>query len=65
MANTNPTSDTVTVVSADPFAILFFAGVGIYFLVRLFHFYKLYRKHKHNNEPSALLGVVYPHKDVH
>lgn len=73
MATTNPTSDTVSVVSADLFTILFFVGVGIYCLARLLSFYKLYRAHKSRTQP--LLGVVYPttdtsnhnhnHKDVH
>lgn len=72
MATTNPTSDTVSVVSADPFTILFFVGVGIYFLARLLSFYKLYRAHTRTQEPTPLLGVIYPtadtdtnHKDVH
>jgi hypothetical protein len=68
MATTNPTSDTVTAVSADPFAILFFVGVGIYCLARLLSFYKLYRAHTRKSrtqEPAPLLGVVYPNKDVH
>lgn len=73
MANTNPTSDTVSVVSADPFAIFFFAGVGIYCLARLLSFYKIYRAHKQKSL-TPLLGVAYPtnsdtdtnnHKDVH
>lgn len=72
MANTNPTSDTVTAVSADPFAIFFFVGVGIYCLARLLFLYKLYRAHKQKS-PAPLLGVIYPtadtdtnnHKDVH
>lgn len=69
MATTNPTSDTVSVVSADPFTILFFVGVGIYFLARLLSFYKLYRAHKQKS-PAPLLGVIYPtdtsnNKDVH
>lgn len=77
MANTNPTSDTVSVVSADPFAIFFFVGVGIYCLARLLSFYKIYRLHKtrtRTQTPTPLLGVAYPtnsdtdtnnHKDVH
>lgn len=75
MANTNPTSDTVSVVSADPFAIFFFVGVGIYCLARLLSFYKIYRLHKTRTQtPTPLLGVAYPtnsdtdtnnHKDVH
>lgn len=74
MANTNPTSDTVTAVSADPFAIFFFVGVGIYCLARLLFLYKLYRAHKQktHTQPQPLLGVIYPtadtdtnHKDVH
>lgn len=48
-------------VSADPFAIIFFAGVGIYVLFRLFRFIRAYRASK--NTPQPLLGVVFPPKD--